>query len=352
MKENHPCSTLIICMFLLLPFLGGCWDVKDIDKRLLPLVIGIAKENEDYHVTLQIPITQKENEVSRIVTGKADTVLKVLGQVRTNSEEAVDYSHIELIVIQSNLAADQAELRELIKFLMDSEEIPSRALLTITDDKIDKVLSNINDKLGVNATSIYNYFNKGAGWAPEITSIHIWEVYRSLFSYTKDITVPVVRAGNDTVLVYEGSMVLKNGELMARINSDESQLSKLFQNANAKGKIESLDLASIMVVNSSIKNKASLKNNKPVVASHLKLKIDILERKKDVPNDQITKELTKLMEKRFYDMFEQAQANGVEIFGFGQLFRNQLSYQELRNWREGFYPYLKVDFQVNVSVDS
>ncbi|WP_342443526.1 Ger(x)C family spore germination protein [Lysinibacillus sp. FSL K6-0075] len=351
MKENHPYKTLIICMFFLLPFLGGCWDVKDIDKRLLPLVIGIAKENGDYQVTLQIPITQKENEVSRIVTGKAETVLKVLGQVRTNSEEAVDYSHIELIIIQSNLAANQQEMRELIEFLMHSEEIPSRALVAITDDKIDKVLSNINDKLGVNATSIYNYFNKGAGWAPEITSVHIWEVYRSLYSYTKDMIIPVVRAGNDTVLVYEGSSVLKNGELMAKINPDESQLTKLFQNFNAKGKVESFDLASMMVINSAIKNKASLKNGIPTVTSHLTLKIAILERKKDVSNEQITKELTKLIEKRFYDMLEQGQANQTDLFGFGQLFRQQLSYQELKSWRKDFYPRLKVDFQVHVGVD-
>ena len=33
-------------------------------------------------------------------------------------------------------------------------------------------------------------------------------------------------------------------------------------------------------------------------------------------------------------MFEQAQANQTDLFGFGQLFRQQLSYQELKSWRE------------------
>ena len=81
-----------------------------------------------------------------------------------------------------------------MKFLIKSREIPSTVLMAITDDDIKEVLLSINNKLGVSSTSLYAFFNTGPGWAPEVTSARIWEVYRSLYPYTQDIAIPVIRS--------------------------------------------------------------------------------------------------------------------------------------------------------------
>ncbi|GGI18254.1 Ger(x)C family spore germination protein [Gottfriedia solisilvae] len=350
MKNNKTFTLLIIIMSTI--FLCGCWDIKDINKRSLPLVMGISKEaEEEYKLTLQIPILENENQISKVVTGKGNTVASILGQIRTNSEDAVDYTQIRLIVIQSNLAHSEKEFKELIKFLMVSKEIPSRALVAITDESIEKVLANINDKLGVQATSIYDFFNKGGGWAPEMFSIPIWEVYRSAFLFTKDIAIPVVRSGKDTVLVFEGSDILKKGNIIERISPHETQLINVFQNKNEKGKIESLGFASIMVTNSSIQNKTSMKNNKPVLSSDLKLKMYILEREEGITDNRIRRELEMLIEKRFYNILKKTQERNADIFGFGQQFQHMLSYNELKDWRNVYYPNLKVNFKVHANME-
>ncbi|MCQ6266699.1 Ger(x)C family spore germination protein [Fictibacillus sp. WQ 8-8] len=352
MKKNKRYKLLIVFMSIIL--LCGCWDIKDINKRTIPLVLGISKEDgKEYKLTLQIPIPNKDSKISRIVTGKGETVASVLGQMRTNSEDAVDYSQIRLIVIQNNLAHNQQEFKGLIKFLMDSEEIPSRALVAITDENVENVLSNINDKLGVHASSIYDYFNKGAGWAPEIFSTPIWEVYRSPFLYTRDIAVPVVRSGKDTVLIFEGSDILKKGKIVERISPDENQLINVFQNENkkGKGKIESLGFASTMITNSSIQNITSMKGNQPLVSSDLNLKIHILERKEGITDHMIQKELEKITEKRFYHILKQTQRSHTDIFGFGQQFHHLISYHELKDWRNEYYPKLRVDFEVHANME-
>lgn len=332
--------------------LSGCWDIKDINKRSLPLVMGISKEDDKgYKLTLQIPIPKRENQDSRTVTEKGGTVASVLDKIRTNSEKAIDFSQIQLIVIQKNLANNQRELRSFIKFLMGSEDIPSRALVAITDDNVDNVLSNINDKLGVNASAIYDYFNKGAGWAPEFFSTPIWEVYRSPFLSTKDIAVPAVRAGKDTILVFEGSEILRKGKLVERISPEESQLINMFQDKNVKGKIESLGFASVMVTNSSIQSKTSMKNNKPLVSSNLDFKISILEKREGITNNRIEKELEKLTEKRFYHLLKKTQKSHTDIFGFGQQFQHLIPYYELKEWRNEYYPKLKVNFKVHANIE-
>lgn len=342
----------LLIFFMSLAFLCGCWNIKDINKRSLPLVMGISKDgNKEYKVTIQTPILEDDIQKSRVITENGETVAGVLGQIRTNSEDAVDYSQIRLIVIQSNLANNQKEFKGLIKFLMVSEEIPSRALVAITDEEVEKVLDNINEKLGVHATSIYDFFNKGDDWAPEIISTPVWDIYRSQYLLTKDIVVPIIRSGKDTVLIFEGACILKKGEIIERINKHESQLVNVFQDKNEKGKIESLGFASVMVTNSSIQNKISFKKKIPVVTSDLKLKIYILEREDGISDKKIRTELEKLIEKRFYYILRKTQEKNADIFGFGQQFKHLLSYQKLKDWRKDYYPKLKVNFTVHANME-
>ena len=200
----------LIAPLILVMILSGCWDVKDIDKRVLPLVMGITKEsNDEYKVTMQIPIQKKEGETSRLVTSIDKNVSSALGQIKTNSENAVDYTQVRLIVVHESISESKEELVKLVTFLMNSSDIPTNAQLAFTNAPIEDLLSNINDKLGVDSTSLYDFFNKGTGWAPEIISTRIWEIYRSLHSFTEDTTIPVVDAGDDTVLMYKGAAALK-----------------------------------------------------------------------------------------------------------------------------------------------
>jgi spore germination protein KC len=341
---------IIACLPLI--FLCGCWDIKNIDQRALPVVAGISLENDkQLKVTLQIPIPEQKKNKSRIVTGKGESVSSILGKLRMNSEKAIDYSHIRLIIFHDNLAKNNEQLSEIIKYLLVSKELPSRMLVAIADDPIEQLLSNINDKLGVNATSIYDYFNKGAGWTPDITEVRIWEIYQSLFSYTKDITVPIVSSGEDTVLKYMGSAVMSKGSIIERISPDESLLINLFQKQATNGKVESLELASVMITGSSIKLKTSMNNDIPQVSSLARFKIRILERKEGVSDHLIERELEKMIENRFKQMFEQAQKNHADVFGFGQYFRHQLPYVELENWRATYYPKLNVNFNVQASLE-
>lgn len=350
MKKTSRLFSVVVLMSLTL--LCGCWDIKEIDKRDIPLIIGIHKENNDqYKVTLYIPVTEKDSKLSRTVTLKGANVSSVLEHLKTNSEDALYFKQVRLIIIQSNLKDEKEDISEVIKFLMKSKELPTISLLAITDENIEKLFSNINDKLDAHATSIIDYFYKGEDWAPEISTTSIWEVYRSLFSYTNDIAVPVVNSGKDTLLSFEGSVVLKNGRIMEQITTSENQLVNSLKKKHGKGRVESLGYASIMIKESSLQIKPSMKTGALMVSSNLTLKIDILEKKEGITNDQIQSELEKLIEKRFYGLFEQAQKNKTDIFGFGQYFRNQITYDELKNWREEYYPNLKVSFQVHVKME-
>ncbi|MED1865799.1 Ger(x)C family spore germination protein [Fictibacillus nanhaiensis] len=350
MKRSKIYKALVV--FILTIFLSGCWDIKDVNKRSIPLVMGISKEGDkNFELTLQIPIPKSENQVSRTVTERSGSIAGALGKIQTNSENAMDYSQIQLIVIQKNLARNEQEFKNLIKFLMGSEEIPSRALVAITSENVKNVLSNINDKLGVHASAIYDYFYKGSVWSPELFSTPIWAVYRSLFLSTKDIAIPSVRSGKDTVLVFEGSYIFKRGKLTDRISPEETQLINMFNNKKIKGKIETLGFASVVITDNSISSEVSLKNDIAHISSTLDLEIHVLEKEDGVTNKQIEKKLEKVNKERFYTLLSKTQKNNTDIFGFGQQFQNVIPYPKLYHWRNEYYPHLKMKFKVKAKIE-
>ncbi|WP_164775489.1 Ger(x)C family spore germination protein [Paenibacillus glycanilyticus] len=347
--ERLNLSKLIFALLSLI-LLCGCWDIKAINERSLPLVMGISKKNDEkYQVTLTLPVTRVKGK-TRIITEKGESVSEVLGQLRSNVEDAIDYSQIRLILIDAPLAANHLEWRKMFHYLMSSKDIPSIALVAITDENIEQMFSKMS-KQGLSGTALYDFFNKGAGWAPDVSNTRIWEVYQNLFSYTNDIAVPVVHSSEDTILKFKGSAVLKNGKVTANISPSENQLVRLFQHHHFIRNTENLGFATIFVVNSHLKNKPSITNHIPQVASDLFIKISILERDEGVSNSLVIDELEKRIEKRFNDMFKQTQINKTDIFGFGQLFRTRIPYDDLHSWRDKYYPKLIVNFRVHATME-
>lgn len=348
MKRNSRFKLFIVLISL--TFLCGCWNVKEINHRTTPLYIGVSKENDDeYIVTMYVPVTHSGESESIIATKKGDTLSNIFRQLRTDSDSALDYSHVQLIVIQEKLAENEEEMTKLIRLSMAVEQLPSQALVVITDDDIKKMFSNIDKLLGTHATYVQEFFYKEE-WAPEVSSTHIWELYRSLYSYTEDINVPIITIEKDTGISFKGAAILKKGKFTGRVNPKENLLLNLFHHDNAKGEIESLGSGGVIILNSSLHMTPSMKKNEPLVLCDLKIKIDVIERNDGVKDNQIKGELKELIEKQFYKIFKQAQENKADVFGFGQYFRNRLSYQELKEWRDEYYPKLKVNFQVHVSM--
>jgi Ger(x)C family germination protein len=349
MKRNNRFKLFIVLTSL--TFLSGCWNVKEINLRTSPLLIGVSKGNDDeYKVTEYVTAQHGDKILSSIITEKGNNYFNILRQLRTNSDNALDYTQVQLIVIHNNLAENEEEMGKIVRLLKELEQLPMKALVVITDEDIKKMLLNIEKRVGVRATSINEFFHKGTVWAPEVSKTGIWELYRSLHSYTKDINVPIVISSKDTIIRFEGSAIFKKGKMMERINSKENLLVNLFHHRNANGEIESLGSAGIFITKSSLHIKPSMKKNELMVSCNLKLKIKVLDRKEEVTNKQIQEELEELIEKRFYDMFDRAQKNKTDIFWFGQYFRNRIPYRELKNWRDEYYPKLKVNFRVHVSV--
>jgi Ger(x)C family germination protein len=337
----------IICIVLLL---NGCWDNKDIDHRLMPIVMGITKVNEEYKVILQIPEPVQDRIENRIIQETGKTITKAIDKLSMNMENDIDLLHVKVIMIERPLAEEG--VNDTISGFLRARDVSPDALVVICDQDLDQFFSSTSKKLKAEAKNLYNFFEKNAGWTPQIVLTRVWQVYRSIHSYTQDVAIPILISGESTMVEHLGSAIIKNGKMVEQITSDETLLLNAFNGESAQGRIEVMDHGSVLIVSNTISHESRFINNEPHLKSIINLKVVILETKGDPSIELIQKELTTLLTERFERMFNKIQQSEADVLALGQFFRGSIPREQLKKWRSEYYPQLKMDFHVQIDIQN
>ncbi|MEF3303171.1 Ger(x)C family spore germination protein [Paenibacillus sp. GYB003] len=329
---------------------SGCWDNKDINHRALPVVMGISKADETFKVTLQIPEPAGTTTQTKIVTDTGSTITQAVDKISMNLESNVDLLHLKVVLFEKPYA--QQGLNESISGFMRSRDISPKALVVICDEDLDTFFARVTRTKQPSGTPLYDFFEKNAGWSPQIALTRIWQVYRSIHSFTRDVAIPIIRSGKSTQVEHIGTAVIKNGKMVERISPDDTLLFNAFQGQSTQGKIEVMDHASVLVVSNTIRHKSGLANGRPHVESVINLKVSVLETRETPSTASIQKDLETLLTGRFNRMFAKIQAAGADILGIGQLFRAELNREQLKRWRTDYYPDVNLDFRVQAVIQN
>lgn len=350
MKSFKPKSKVLITIFLLLAViaLSGCWDNRDINHRVLPVVLGISTVDEQYKVFLKIPKSDDMTK-NKIVSGTGETISMAVDSVSRNMESSVDLLHVKLILIEQKTA--EKGMNDIMAGFMRSREIPPKALVAICKEDLNEFFKKLQDS-NVKATTMFDFFEKNAGWNPDIALTRIWEVYRSIHSYTRDVAIPIIGTGRTTAIEQSGSAVIKSGKMVEQISSNETLLFNAFEGESTQGKVEVMEHASVMITGNSMHHKSVLVDNKPFLKTRVNLKVVILETKGETSTTLIKEELKTLLTERFNKMFAKIQKSEADILGIGQFYRNKISLKELKNWRSDYYRNMKMDIQFEIDIQN
>lgn len=341
---------MIISTFLIALTLSACWDNKDINHRVLPVILGISMKNKNYMVYLQIPQPNQKTINTKVVIGEGKTITHAIDNISTNMESSVDLLHLKVIVIDEELA--KSGVNDIISGFVRSRDVSPKTLVAICEDNMDTFFSKMKESSEPGGTALLEYFEKTAGWTPQIALTSVWETYRSFQTTTQDVAIPILKVGKTTLIELNGSAVMKNGKMIDRISPDETLLFNAFNDESTTGKVEITNDGSVLILTNTMKHDSMFKKNKPYLKSKINLKVSILEIKGDVSADSIRKDMEKILTKRFNTMFTKLQKDESDILGVGQFFRNKLSRDELNDWRTKYYPNLTLDFKVHVVVQN
>lgn len=341
---------LLTGMIILVPLLNGCWDNKDINHRSLPVIMGISlTEQNQYKVFLDIPATSDSDTVT-IVSETGDTINQIIDHISMDIESQVDLLHLKVVILDKKIA--QNGMENIISAFHRSRDISAKTLIAICDQEMEQFFSELKAKSQLSGSIIYSFFEKNAGWNPQLADSRVWQMFRSIHSYTHDVIVPIIRAGRTTNIESRGSAIIRKGKMTGQISPDETLVVNAFHGKSAYGKIEVMDGATVQIIGNKLSHKSWVRNNRPYLRSHLRLKVTILDSKGHPTEQEINEKLEKLLANRLEKMFKETQSDQADILALGQYFRNLLAREQLEDWRSEYYPYLDFELSVTSSIEN
>lgn len=345
-KLAVPVFTMLLMAFIL----SACWDNRDINHRSLPVTMGISYQEHKYKVFLQISEPVENTTRIRILTGTGKTITQAVDNISLNMESSVDLLHLKIIIFSKKYA--QQGVTDSISGFMRSRDISPKAIAVICDEDLDSFFNAVQKSMKPEGITLYDSFEKNAGWNPQVAQTRIWQVYRSIHSFTRDVAIPIIKSGKSTIIEHIGSAVIKNGKMVGQISSDETLLFNAFNGESTQGKIEVMDHASVLIVSNTMNNKSKLMGKRPYLKSKINLKVSLLETRGDPSSQLIKKELETLLTKRFNLLLTTIQTREADILGLGQFFRNKMPREQLQRWRSNYLPVLKMDFQIHIVIQN
>ncbi|QNK47468.1 hypothetical protein H7F28_19495 [Brevibacterium sp. PAMC23299] len=58
------------------------------------------------------------------------------------------------------------------------------------------------------------------------------------------------------------------------------------------------------------------------------------------------------MANRFDGMLKRFQKHETDVFGLGQYYRNEIPYEELKDWRKKYYPNLEMKLNIHTTIQN
>ncbi|GAA3407419.1 Ger(x)C family spore germination protein [Paenibacillus hodogayensis] len=324
--------------------LSGCWDVKDINKRYLPVVMGVDEgEKEAYRVILQIPTVRGGTQ---ILEDEAKSISKAIDQIRTKAEKSIDLLHLRLFLISERLA--KKGIGDVVDFAIRADDISIKGMVGIVQGKFEKTL--YHQVKPTPEVSSYDYFSEESGWTPSVTIDRLWEAYRSIHSYTEDMPAPLIEAGTDTLFIFKGSAIMQGDKMIGMVSPDETMILNVFQEKYTGGTIEVAQDTSVLIKKAKVRHEKSWTAAGPRLKSSIALDIVVTESKEDESNEEIARKIKQLIEMRAAEIVLKLHKLKSDTLSTGQIFRPMLTEDQLKNWKTEWYPKLKHEISCQVRI--
>lgn len=352
-------KSILIFSFLLL--VSGCWDVKDIDNRMIAVVLGLkSAEDDNVEVYMKFPKPETMTKGSSggsddkpfiIVRETAPTVFAAINQIKLKLPKSLDLKSIQTVVVDEELA--KKGLLPYLEFIIRSRMVPVDANFAIVKGEFPPLFHS-KAQTGDSAGMLFNnFFDESAGGSPIKSNIRIWEVYRSFSNPLESCLVPVIRADEqqDTPISMEGSGYF-TGDRLVGILPQKNLLSYSILSQNVRGEeVMVVENADVRIQKNKIEYTEIGLNSygKPHVHLNVTLELSLIDSNflNKISKDELENKVSSIIENKAKEIIEVTKPEGADIFQFGNRFRGKISTDQYEQW-----PKLYKDMDVEIEVKS
>lgn len=389
-------NVLLIILFVV-PFLSGCWDSQEIDKRATVLAIGIDKANakdqkrEDdiAHNKKNFPISNREMikvtaQIAipgRIPLGPEPTggpeapvlVISVVGHTfddaMTNLQQEVAdklfLGHLRIIVLNENVA--KGGTQRLNDFLRRNPEIRRTASLVVSKQPAEtylKVKPELERIPSLYLADLVDNLSALGKFPPSFIGLF----WTTLSSKGQDAYLPYLSLKKGENIQLNGLAYFKGDKMVGKTTPSDIGIFMSVVGIEKGGYgafVEVPGTDEMVVYNTKsrkTRTKVSLKDGKPHVFIKIRYESEIDE--KQNPNiilsdsrllRKIEKQASKDVINSTKEFIKETQKAESDVFGFGEHFRAKMpkfwnrKVKTKENWKE-YYKHLSFDLQVDTHI--
>lgn len=366
-----------ILILLLVFFLTGCYDHKELNSIAILTATEINKINNEYIINAQVVNPQSKDTTNQqapffIYTGTGKTLQEAYRQIKLQSSRFLYPNHLQILIINENLA--KQDVSQVIDFYLRTPHIRTEFNILIgTSDNILSITSPIDD---ISATSIVQTLETNNKYLGSSNLITFNEFANMSINNRKEIILPSIDITNykdesqtteNTENTKNNSMyklgnlaIFKDNQLLGYLTQDESITYNVIKNKTQttlltyeceKDKYMTLEMTQLKSNISYKNNKINIKLNMSGNINETMCKIS-LDNTKNI--DILQKKLENYLNKEIQKNIDNIRQNyNTDIFGFLDLIykTDYNEYLKIKDkWYEEKYQNLKININTNIKI--
>ncbi|MFF2752931.1 Ger(x)C family spore germination protein [Psychrobacillus sp. NPDC058041] len=372
----------IFILLILILFLSGCWDKRELNELAITVGIGLDKIDDEYLVTAQVAVPSElsmkggagHSQIT-IFQGKGTTVYEAIRQLTKASPRNIYLGHLQVLIIGDSLAKEG--IGDSLDFFARNWEVRWDFYVAVAKDSTAEKILNVQTPLeSVPAADMYfTLLNSDKAYANTI-GVTLIELLTELQRTGKQPVLTGVKilgdpkSGSDKSNVesimpaaqieFDGLAIFNRDKLVGWLSEFDTKSYNSVIN-HIKHSVTTISCpkkgkANIEVYRFESKMKGKLNKGKPEIDIHIQVAGDVgaVECEMDLTKEESLHALEKIYKKEEIDSIEKTikkvqKEIGVDIFGFGAAIYHDdhKAWEKVKDqWEEKF-----LDAKVNIKVD-
>lgn len=265
----------IVLLLIPIILLAGCWDMVEINQRTYPYSFGvdlIDNEKENLSLIITYPNIKalgknpSSEDKTYILKAQGTSIFDAIRKLSTETRGPFYFKHLRVLVLGEDAAKNKKIVNEIMDGLMRDYIINKRVLITVVEDKAEKLLESLpgNVKQEFVEGTLFGLLLNAQN-ATYFTPNHLSDFIDSMDKKGAAI-VPLLFQENETVKA-SGGGIFKDYTLVGYIDGKENEAISILDGTaqttaidiNYKGDIISLNTDNIESKKKLLPNDESLK---------------------------------------------------------------------------------------------
>lgn len=221
----------LLGMLLFLPYLTGCWDVLEINRRGIANAVvfdtgnhkkfkmGVALSVPGSLVPPNVGTTQQFVKRNFVITGEGDSIVDAWTEVQANTERDIFFGQTRAIILSEKIAREN--INDLLEFIGRVPLVPPNIHVLVSKTDPVKLLDLKNTANDIPGNYI-DYFFRSPFKRSLAIPVDLWKVNSVIDKKAGDPCVPVIEQSQDNYKI-AGIAVFSRNRLAGQLNLDETQ---------------------------------------------------------------------------------------------------------------------------------